>query len=171
MAPIAVQRAVSGTNPNYAIGTLYAENCQRCVPAYALRRWGWNVEAMPYPMPGQSNPCLGGFECFDGVKVHGFLGGGKVLTLTDLQAAMQSGQEGDIYGIIWTWPNSQRGHVIACEIVNGVPVYIDPQINKIGSLVIPKRASIQYGYSYYKMEKDKISGTIDWRLIIKKAKP
>jgi SPP1 gp7 family putative phage head morphogenesis protein len=42
--------ALKGTNPNYALGWKYQNNCQRCVPAYELRRRGYDVTAKPKPL-------------------------------------------------------------------------------------------------------------------------
>jgi len=35
------------TNPNYKTGAEFQLNCQKCVPAYEMRRRGYDVEALP----------------------------------------------------------------------------------------------------------------------------
>ncbi|MDR0652983.1 MAG: hypothetical protein LBG12_06710, partial [Synergistaceae bacterium] len=45
--PIGIDQAKEGTNPNFSKGFEYEYNCQRCVPAYELRRRGYDVESMP----------------------------------------------------------------------------------------------------------------------------
>ena len=39
-------------NPNYNEGTIWQENCQRCVPAYEMRRRGYDVTAESCPKYG-----------------------------------------------------------------------------------------------------------------------
>ena len=40
---------LSQTNPNYDKGEKFEINCQRCVPAYEMRKRGYNVTAKPLP--------------------------------------------------------------------------------------------------------------------------
>lgn len=45
--PMAHEQADSGlANPKYRKHWQYSINCQTCVPAYMLRRWGFNIEAL-----------------------------------------------------------------------------------------------------------------------------
>jgi SPP1 gp7 family putative phage head morphogenesis protein len=45
--PMEINKAQEGTNPDFSKGFEYQYNCQRCVPAYELRRRGYDVESMP----------------------------------------------------------------------------------------------------------------------------
>ena len=61
--PIEVKKAAKGANPNYAPGTAYATNCQRCVVVYEFRRRGYDVVAKPKPSTG--NTVHWGSELFE----------------------------------------------------------------------------------------------------------
>lgn len=47
--PMNITDALKGANPNYASGTQYGVNCQRCVQTDELKRRGYDVEALPKP--------------------------------------------------------------------------------------------------------------------------
>ena len=61
-APIGLDTAITGANPNFSSAQGYRVNCQRCVQTFELRRRGYNVIAKPKPRSG--NQIFWGSECF-----------------------------------------------------------------------------------------------------------
>lgn len=124
--PMNIVDALKGANPNYASGTQYAVNCQRCVQTYELRRRGFDVEALPKPK--KNNTVVWGNECFVDSS-----GNTPKFTFNQSESAIRStlanAPDGSRHIIYVAWKN-RSAHVFIAEKENGVIRYVDPQPNK-----------------------------------------
>ena len=124
--PMNIVDALKGANPNYASGTQYAVNCQRCVQTYELRRRGFDVEALPKPK--KNNTVVWGNECFVDSS-----GNTPKFTFNQSESAIRStlanAPDGSRHIIYVAWKN-KSAHVFIAEKENGVIRYVDPQPNK-----------------------------------------
>ena len=120
------------TNPNYDEGPEYRENCQRCVPAFEMRRRGFDVTATPVVLSEDGaiskNDVLvindNWRHVFDGAKWERTRGSGK----DDIIAMMDTWGEGaraEIY-IKFAF-NENLAHAFAAIRENGVTMFLDPQ--------------------------------------------
>lgn len=163
--PMNITDALKGTNPNYASGTQYGVNCQRCVQAYELRRRGYDVEALPKPK--SNNTIAWGNECF--VDTEGntpefqlHLSEGAV---RDILTGAPDGSRHIVYA---AWKRKRSAHVFIAEKENGAVRFIDPQTNK---------DNVEYYFSLAKRDKfgilrlddkgittdtSKLSATVRW---------
>ena len=122
-----VDEDLRAVNPNYATGEKrWTKNCQRAVPAYEMRRRGYDVTAKPLPDNYKTDPLAaagGCFEAFENAEVIRVpLGNGQK------QIEEQMAQWGDgARAMIRIRHMSGQGHVFCCEQVEGKTVYIDPQ--------------------------------------------
>ena len=110
-----------------------------------------------------------GHEGFEGVEVHGRHqhGGGTPVSKADMLAALDAMPDGARSGIIWTWPDQKRSHVIVCEKIHGKLHFIDPQNGKTGDHVLGA-AHPRYEYTYFRMDTCALDGYIEWDSIVKK---
>ncbi|MCH5277482.1 MAG: minor capsid protein [Desulfovibrionaceae bacterium] len=173
-APIKRTDALTHTNPDYRLGTSYQKNCQRCVPAYELRRRGYPVQALPQPNTQRNGTSkrqfMTGSECFKNVDVRGRLGGKPKLTKADLLAELKTLPDGARAGIMWVWPGrTLDGHTIVCEKVGGALAFMDPQNGQIGNHTLGK-AHRRYGYSWYRMDNLDLEDAFEWDEIVKAVK-
>lgn len=128
--PLDLQTAVQGANPNYTTGGApYHVNCQRCVPAYEMRRRGYDVIAKP--KPAANNTVLWGSEPFADSA-----GNPVSYTMNQTEAAvkreLKNAPDGARYGIYVAWKGRNRGaHVFVAEKQGGVVRYIDPQPGRL----------------------------------------
>lgn len=124
--PMSITDALKGANPNYASGTQYGVNCQRCVQTYELRRRGYDVEALPKPK--KNNTIIWGNECFVDSS-----GNTPSFTFNQSEKAIRNtlanAPDGSRYIIYAAWKN-RSAHVFIAEKENGIIRYIDPQPNK-----------------------------------------
>jgi hypothetical protein len=164
-APLDIPAATSGANPNYSQGKEYQENCQRCVPAYELRRRGYDVEALPV-VNGVFGPVTRGAECFKGAQFTGYPDD-KGLTLLQLGSHLRKMPDGARVAVAVKLTGAVGGHTFVCEKVNGVLQFIDPQEGKGGSgnLTAGKR------FGYYRMDNLDLSDALDWTQVVRKAGP
>ena len=126
-APFAPGPAAKGTNPNFAPGTPYYYNCQRCAPVYELRRRGYDVQAKARPATGAQNLVVYGTECFtdttgNPVKFDFSRG----LTASDIVQVLEKAPDGARYMIYAHWSNN-TAHVYNAEKQFGTILYIDAQ--------------------------------------------
>jgi SPP1 gp7 family putative phage head morphogenesis protein len=125
--PMNITDALKGANPNYARGTQYGVNCQRCVQTYELRRRGYDVEALPKPK--SNNSIVWGNECFVDSS-------GNTPSFTfnqsekDIKTALANAPDGSRHVIYAAWSGSRSAHVFIAEKENGIIRYVDPQPNK-----------------------------------------
>lgn len=131
-APMSIENAVKGANPNYNVDRKYRVNCQRCVQAYELRRRGYNVEALPKPK-GRSYISWGN-ECFIDSKT---VLSGRADSFFEMRRYKQ-----DIFDKLANSPDGSRhviyaqwkrggAHVFVAEKENGVIKFVDPQSGKM----------------------------------------
>jgi hypothetical protein len=124
------------TNPRYEEGPGYQENCQRCVPAFEMRRRGFDVTAMPRVLSKDGRISKNDIltindnwrRVFDGVKWERTRGSGK----DDIIAMMETWGEGaraEIYVVFVLNINEDEDetHVFAAIREDGVTKFVDPQ--------------------------------------------
>lgn len=108
----------------------YAINCQRCAPAYELRRRGFDVTALPNLKKGDWQEIYGNPRELwlgpDGKPVIGTkLNASDNASVTKaLLDEMESGQRGTL---TWSWANSKSGHIINVERTDDGLEIIDSQ--------------------------------------------
>lgn len=110
------------TNPQWKSGEAkWTKNCQHCVPAYEMRRRGYDVEALPakaldrltrYPFEVWENPNV--IHCKDN-------GYGQI------QDLMLQWGDGARCQIVVCWARSLEGHTFVAEQINGQTRFYDPQ--------------------------------------------
>lgn len=117
---------LSQTNPNYDKGEEFEINCQRCVPAYEMRKRGYNVTAKPLP-------------CDDDIYQYEYLsmwdnpqeikcsGSG----LKDIKQYMKSWGDGSRAEISIGFKGSDDSHLIVAEQRTGKTIFVDSQNNEI----------------------------------------
>ena len=119
------------TNPGYRSGKAgYSQNCQRCVPAYEMRRRGYDVIAKPaiVTSEGKLSPTDPLFrkwkEVFINAEYDFYTGydGGK----SEIISQMQQWGNGAVAEVRVTWKN-REAHVFVAEMVNDEIRFIDPQ--------------------------------------------
>lgn len=126
-APFAPGPAAKGTNPNFAPGTPFFYNCQRCAPVYELRRRGYDVQAKPAPTAGTTNPVIYGTECFTDTAGNPIqFDFSKGFTAADIVKVLVGAPDGARYMIYANWGNS-TAHVYNAEKQFGTILYIDAQ--------------------------------------------
>jgi hypothetical protein len=138
---ITKEQALSGTNPNYSKSREYQINCQRCVPAYEMRRRGYNVEALPNV---QSSVKLGNIEKMkemwglddkDILKNYIEIKRGDNVTIKDADFGnvldfIEDSNVGARFQISWWWSKNLSGHTIVAENTKKGAIFIDPQTGK-----------------------------------------
>jgi hypothetical protein len=158
-SPIDIQTAVKGTNPHFAPGTPYGENCQRCVPVYELRRRGFDVTAKPKPKPDTIDFA---HDCFENVTLT------NATTPKKLVDALDKLPNGARVAIRQNWPGKKRrGHVYVAERVNGNTIWIDPQDvsrNEAYVAAYPKRAR-RGTIQWFRMDDADFKQGLDFSLI------
>lgn len=123
-----IQEEAKLVNPNFSKGGDYTTNCGSCVIAYALRRAGLDVEAIPL-----KNLELGVFEqVFDGFEFKQLIGYSAQGIKDNLENRMSGCPDGSI-GILYAHPKPEfsagddSGHLFNFEKVDGKIVIIDSQ--------------------------------------------
>ena len=124
------------TNPRYEEGLEYQKNCQRCVPAFEMRRRGFDVTATSavlteYGKHSENDVLVINYNwrnVFNGVKWERTRGSGK----DDIIAMMETWGEGaraEIYVEILPIDvdETDNRHAFAAIHENGVTKFVDPQ--------------------------------------------
>jgi hypothetical protein len=153
--------ALRGANPNFSKGKEFQFNCQRCVPAYELRRRGYDVEAMPVASKN-FGMVKRGDECFKDVKITGWPEDRKGLSETGLRARLETLPDGARVGVFVQW-NKSSAHTFVCEKANGSLRFIDPQTGK----ACPEYLTQGKKFGYYRMDTLTLQEHIDWKTAIK----
>ncbi|MFG6375667.1 MAG: hypothetical protein K1W05_07015 [Desulfovibrio sp.] len=169
-APVELAEAAKMANPNYDNGGGYAENCQRCAPAYELLRRGLKVMAQTNPYPNRSGTTkrfsMNGSECFIGAVIHGYRYDSAIpLERRNLIRALNLLPNGARASIFWANPDGLKGHVVVCEKVNGQLVFIDPQTGDIGNFVLGA-AQKGRGYFWYRMDNLELNPHFEWDEVV-----
>lgn len=152
-APMGIQDAVSGANPNYSRGSAYGVNCQRCVQAYELRRRGYDVIAKP--KPPKNNIVSWGSECF--IQPGAYQQSWQAYTLNQTEAAVKkalaSAPDGSRFSIYIKWQRKYGGaaHVFIAEKSGGIVHYIDPQVGNMDASDYFSRGSKGH-FGYFRLD-------------------
>lgn len=148
-APMDIQDAVTGANPNYKPRTPYSVNCQRCVQAYEFRRRGYDVIAKP--KPSTNNIITWGSECF--IQPGAYQYSWQAFTLNQTEAAVKktlaNAPDGSRFAIYVKWQRKYGGsaHVFIAEKTGGVVRYLDPQVASMdASDYFSKGSKGRFGY-------------------------
>lgn len=122
---------LAAVNPSYATMELrWTRNCQRCVPAYEMRRRGYDVVVKPRLVDesgklvgAKGDPVYAGWaSIFENARFEPCNGTGRARCDT-LMRRWGDGARAEVY-VNWTKGNA---HVFVAENRNGKVVYIDPQ--------------------------------------------
>ena len=148
-APMDIQDAVTGANPNYKPRTPYSVNCQRCVQAYEFRRRGYDVIAKP--KPSTNNIITWGSECF--IQPGAYQYSWQAFTLNQTEAAVKktlaNAPDGSRFAIYVQWQRTSggRAHVFLAETSGGVVRYLAPQVASMdASDYFSKGSKGRFGY-------------------------
>lgn len=127
--PMSIESALSGTNPNFAKGGGYDENCQKCVQAYEYRRRGFQVEALAFG--DGSKDIVWGNECF--VDRYGKTPKYKFKqTKQDVLNMLDNAPANSRHIIYLKWSEEGGAHVFIAEKENGILKFVDPQSGENG---------------------------------------
>lgn len=121
-----LKRDLEAVNPNYELGAQWQENCQRCVPAYELRRRGYDVTALPRisgEETDESSLPVSPFRVWKNPEIISCSGDG----LEDIRENMEKWGDGARAEISVVWNKTNSGHVFVAEQVNGETRFYDPQ--------------------------------------------
>jgi len=133
--PAEIAEDLAAVNPNYDLGNEYQQNCQRCVPAYELRRRGYDVTAKPAMVTesgdlSREDTLAKNGRWFLGIfqDIQWYSGGtGRDTSLIDKSMSKWGdGARSEVY-IQW---ETGGAHVFIAEQVNGKTIFIDPQSGK-----------------------------------------
>lgn len=121
------KHCLKGTNPNYGSGSEWATNCQRCVPAYEMRRRGMEVSAKPYA-PDDRHLISHPYDVWQNPQVLRTEGNG----LEDIRRAMSGWGDGARAQIVVIWNDGfgVRGHTFVAEQRGRKTLFFDPQSGK-----------------------------------------
>lgn len=146
-------------NPKYGTSPYYKNNCQTCVPAYMLRRWGFNVEAK-----GMIDYLTKTFllasdwrKTWKDYKDKDI----KIKSISDWQAKRDykrmnakryfeyiksvCNEKGAIYELSVTFKGKIRdGHSCIIENRNGVLYYVDPQMDNSPGGIFHKELTLDF---------------------------
>lgn len=120
----------------------YTSNCQRCIIAYEMRRRGYDVEANKYngnkdPIYNVRLSCGRAFLDFDSmrdiknydVQPNGEKYSSRGALIHAMEKDMKAEGEGARFALIWKWKNSNWGHTVNAEIIDGEVRIFDSQDN------------------------------------------
>ena len=114
-------------NPNYSLGRKWQTNCQRCVPAYEMRRRGYDVIATPKPNnPDRKDLSFNPFSVWKNPEVIKCSQNG----MEDIEKMMKVWGDGARAQVVVTWKNTNAGHTFVAERINGKTIFVDPQTGK-----------------------------------------
>lgn len=153
---ISLLSAVSGTNPNYAVGTPYAVNCQRCVQAYELRRRGYDVIAKPKPKA--RNTVDWGSECFIQPGENAYKAYHMRQTEHAVKQAIESAPNGARFSVYVQWSRKygSGAHVFIAEKLGGTVHYFDPQTGNMDASDYFSRGSKGL-FGYFRLDDKKLT--------------
>lgn len=116
---------IKATNPLFSTGREYQVNCQRCVPAYEMRRRGYDVTAMPRIMTGVDDTANHWQSIFENAQWLACSSGSGVTQVTNQLKAWGDGARAEIYV---AWKGRGGGaHVFVGENFGGTVQFFDPQ--------------------------------------------
>lgn len=112
------------TNPNYHNSIQYQCNCQRCVPAYEMRRRGYDVEALPAALGSNNKIHRWDImrdkwdEVFENAKFESCKN-----DLEDVKKYMKACGNGARAEVKVIWQNGLDGHVFVAEQIKGKTLF------------------------------------------------
>ncbi len=111
---------MKATNPHYNDSYNYQINCQRCVPAYEMRRRGYNVTAKPAP----DDDVLGLIfeKIFVDMKWQTCPNGSGIDDIKEYMKKCGDGSRAEI-----SLQTYEGAHLFMAEQHNGITYFIDPQ--------------------------------------------
>ena len=118
---------IKSTNPNYnSKDYKWSNNCQRCVPAYEMRRRGFDVVAKPRKKGNDTvaNSWRNIFENAVWEKCGTNRKASTVQNIVDNMLNYGDGSRAEIYVV---WKGGRSSHVFVAENVGGTVKFIDPQ--------------------------------------------
>lgn len=115
---------IQNVNPNWSQSEEWQINCQRCVPAYEMRRRGYDVTARPKPSNVLvSDLCYHPFAVWENPTIISASGNGR----QDIENQMAQWGDGARAQITVVWNDGESGHTFIAEQENGRTRFIDPQ--------------------------------------------
>ena len=115
--------ALHSINPRFNENiNAWDQNCQRCVPAYEMRRRGYNVSANPIS-PSDSYLSYHPYDVWKDPIIHDTPGTGREA----IEKAMASYGDGARAQVTVAWNNGNGGHTFIAEQIDGKTHFIDPQ--------------------------------------------
>lgn len=138
-----VEQDLRAVNPRYDTEKKeWTENCQRCVPAYELRRRGYQVKAKPRA-PMADYLARHPFDVWENPKVVSCKGSGR----EEIAAQMSRWGDGARAQVIVMWDKAASGHTFMAEQRGGVTCFYDPQSGE---------NEVDYYFSYVRMGKTQV---------------
>ena len=119
---IPIDEALSDANPRYDEGEEWQVNCQRCVPAYEMRRRGFDVSATSCGDdldPLSYNP----FDIWEEPDVISCPDDDESFIVDE----MSQWEDGARAQVVVMWAEGEGGHAFIAEKVNGEIRFVDPQ--------------------------------------------
>lgn len=116
--------ALKECNPKYETDKAFQDNCQRCVPAYEMRRRGYDVIAKGKYL--NYDPLASDYTIVwdDPIHIQCTTSNGK----DEIEKYMKEYGDGARIEIGIKWKDMpQKGHVFVAEQIDGKTVYYDPQ--------------------------------------------
>lgn len=109
-------------NPNYNLARQWKINCQRCVPAFEMRRRGYDVTTLPRDK-GFDTLAYNPFQVWKNPEVISTSGSG----MREIENQMSQWGDGARAEIVVMWKGVPSGHAFFAERVNGKTRFYDPQ--------------------------------------------
>lgn len=143
---------LKAANPHYSLGVEYKQNCQRCIPAYELRRRGYNVQAKPAVVTpsgkiSSKDPLVRNGKWMDGIfsniQWKRVWSGAGITEIENAMATWGDGARAEVYVV---WKNG-GAHVFIAERINGQTHFFDPQSGS--SDFRNKFAGVKSGYTMF----------------------
>lgn len=118
------KHCLKGTNPRRGEGAGWASNCQRCVPAYEMRRRGLEVTAAPN-ISDSRYLVYHPYAMWENPEILRTRGNG----LEDIRRAMSAWGDGTRAQIVVAWNDSfgTRGYTFVAEQQGRKTLFFDPQ--------------------------------------------
>lgn len=118
-----VAEDIAATNPNFKTGLRkWTRNCQRCVPAYEMRRRGYDVVVKPRPATNNDELALRPWNAWKNVRPIAYT------DVSQIETTMASWGDGARAQVVCVWQGG-GGHTFIAEQQNGKTVFLDPQTN------------------------------------------
>lgn len=112
------------SNINYRKSDGYRYNCQRCVPAYEMRRRGYDVTAKPAILDGRDSMQDDWSNVFENANWEQYKTGSGLEAVEERMKQFGDGARAEIQVV---WENGTDAHVFVAEQRAGRTVFIDPQ--------------------------------------------